>query len=465
MTAGSAPAPPSHLRLLVAGSSVSSLGSGVASLAFSYISYKISGSLAVAVLVLAFQALPSALLIKPAAVIARRFALRWVVAASDAAKVLLYLVVGVLVTMGYLSLGLLFVTALISGAISAISYPAWNKLLVEVAPPGGLDRLDASLSSWGALAGIVGVVAGGQMLDHLGAGSLFFANAVCHVFPLLAALRQPTRPPAAPGAAPPAGTLLQDARLLVTVATLRRVVVLAVLLELVAWPLLKLLPRMADEVDPSPQTFSLLLGAFYLGNAGVSIFLARGKKNYGYQAILFASLVVLGLSMLVMWVTGLLPGGVLHLIVLMAVLAPVGLALSLVTTVISASIQLGAPDGKEVRILAVYSAAVTLVTPIGGLAITGLVGLLDIWAVVAIEAVGVVALAAYIGWSRIGHDLRDLAAGDREGDILRFHARHNVGSSLERGIPHRSPEALQPRGHRASGSPDSTGSIGEPTGA
>jgi hypothetical protein len=52
---------------------------------------------------------------------------------------------------------------------------------------------------------------------------------------------------------------------------LRHVVLIAVVLELLAWPILKLLPKIADDVDPRPITFSFLLAAFYLGNAGVSL--------------------------------------------------------------------------------------------------------------------------------------------------------------------------------------------------
>lgn len=457
--------PAAHLRLLVAGSSISSLGSGVASLAFSYISYKISGSLAIAVIVLALQSLPSAFLIKPAAHLASRYDLRRVVAGAEVAKFVIYVIVGALVLMGYLSLGLLMITALVSGSVSALNYPAWNKLLVRVAPQGQLDRLDASLSSWGAVAGILGVLIGGQMLDGLGAASLFFVNAISYLFPLIAVLRQPPMPPEALPTGTKAESFVSDARLLFSVATLRRVVILAILLELVAWPILKLLPRVAEDVDPTSQTFSLLLGAFYLGNSGVSIFLARGKKHYGYQAIMLASLVVLAIALVAMWMSGLLPGGLGHVIVLMLIIAPIGLALSLVVTVISASIQLGAPDSKEIRVLAVYSAAVTLVAPIGGLAITGLVGVLDIWAVVAVEAVGVLALVAYVGWSKIGKDLRDFAEKDRDGLMLRRHSRHLVVNSLERGVAHRSEEALAHLDHRRQGSGGQPGSIGEPTGA
>ncbi|MGA1088928.1 MAG: MFS transporter [Candidatus Nanopelagicales bacterium] len=457
--------PAAHLRLLVAGSSISSLGSGVASLAFSYISYKISGSLAIAVVVLALQSLPSAFLIKPAAHLASRYDLRLVVAGAEAAKFVIYVAVGVLVLMGYLSLGLLMVTALVSGSVSALNYPAWNKLLVRVAPQGQLDRLDASLSSWGAVAGILGVLIGGQMLDGLGAASLFFVNAISYLFPLLAVLRQPAMPPEPLPPGTKSESFASDARLLFTVATLRRVVILAILLELVAWPILKLLPRVAEDVDPTSQTFSLLLGAFYLGNSGVSIFLARGKKHYGYQAIMLASLVVLAIALVAMWMSGLLPGGVGHVIVLMLIIAPIGLALSLVVTVISASIQLGAPDSKEIRVLAVYSAAVTLIAPIGGLAITGLVGVLDIWVVVAVEAIGVLALVAYVGWSSLGKDLRTFAEKDRDGLMLRRHSRHLVVNSLERGVAHRSEAALRDLDHRAPEAPEGPGSIERPTGA
>jgi len=457
--------PAAHLRLLVAGSSISSLGSGVASLAFSYISYKISGSLAIAVVVLALQSLPSAFLIKPAAHLASRYDLRLVVAGAEAAKFVIYVAVGVLVLMGYLSLGLLMVTALVSGSVSALNYPAWNKLLVRVAPQGQLDRLDASLSSWGAVAGILGVLIGGQMLDGLGAASLFFVNAISYLFPLLAVLRQPAMPPEPLPPGTKSESFASDARLLFTVATLRRVVILAILLELVAWPILKLLPRVAEDVDPTSQTFSLLLGAFYLGNSGVSIFLARGKKHHGYQAIMLASLVVLAIALVAMWMSGLLPGGVGHVIVLMLIIAPIGLALSLVVIVISASIQLGAPDSKEIRVLAVYSAAVTLVAPIGGLAITGLVGVLDIWVVVAVEAIGVLALVAYVGWSSLGKDLRTFAEKDRDGLMLRRHSRHLVVNSLERGVAHRSEAALRDLDHRAPEAPEGPGSIERPTGA
>jgi MFS family permease len=457
--------PAAHLRLLVVGSSISSLGSGVASLAFSYISYKISGSLAIAVVVLALQSLPSAFLIKPAAHLASRYDLRLVVAGAEAAKFVIYVAVGVLVLMGYLSLGLLMVTALVSGSVSALNYPAWNKLLVRVAPQGQLDRLDASLSSWGAVAGILGVLIGGQMLDGLGAASLFFVNAISYLFPLLAVLRQPAMPPEPLPPGTKSESFASDARLLFTVATLRRVVILAILLELVAWPILKLLPRVAEDVDPTSQTFSLLLGAFYLGNSGVSIFLARGKKHHGYQAIMLASLVVLAIALVAMWMSGLLPGGVGHVIVLMLIIAPIGLALSLVVTVISASIQLGAPDSKEIRVLAVYSAAVTLVAPIGGLAITGLVGVLDIWVVVAVEAIGVLALVAYVGWSSLGKDLRTFAEKDRDGLMLRRHSRHLVVNSLERGVAHRSEAALRDLDHRAPEAPEGPGSIERPTGA
>lgn len=463
VSTSSAPAP--HLRLLVAGSAISSLGSGVASLAFSYISYRISGSLVVAVVVLALQSLPSAILISPAASLARRFDLRWVVAGSELAKFALYVGVGAIVLMGYLSLGLLMVTALLSGAISALNYPAWNKLLVRVAPQGRLDSLDASLSSWGAIAGIAGVLIGGQMLDTLGAASLFFVNAVSYLFPLLAALRQPSMPPATTSSTSRPDSTIDDARLLFTVATLRRVVILSILLELVAWPILKLLPRVADDVDPTSQTFSLLLGAFYLGNSGVSVFLSRGKKRYGYQAIMLASLGVLALALIAMGVTGLLEGGLAHVLVLMAIIAPIGLALSLVATVISASVQLGAPEGREIRVLAVYSAAVTVMAPIGGLAITSLVGVLDIWVVVGIEAIAVIALVVYVGWSDVGKDLRAVAERDREGLMLVRHSRHQVASSLERGVARRSEEALDLLDHRPPKSTGGLGTIEGPTGA
>jgi len=432
----------SRLRLLVGASAVSALGSGVASLAFSYISYKISGSLVIAVIVLALQSVPSAILMRISAGLALRFDLRHIVAVADLAKFLLYVVVCVLVLRGYLSLSLLMATALVSGSISALAYPAWNQLLRSIAPPDGLDRLDASFSSWGAVAGIVGVLLGGQMLDTLGASSLFLFNAVSYLAPMAAALVLPAIRSSSGGSTTPKTRLRDAGRLLFTMQTLRRIVVLSILLELVAWPILKLFPRIATDVDPSAQTFSLLLGAFYLGNAGVAIVLVRGKKRYGYQALMVAALLLLAVALVLMWLSALLPEGVAHVVVLMIVIAPIGLALSLVATVISASVQLGAPADKEIQILAVYAAAVTLVAPVGGLIITGLVGLMDIWLVVALEAVGVTVLIAYAGWPTFGKDLRSYAERDPRGDVLRWHGRHLTLGHIDHGRISRAEGAL-----------------------
>jgi MFS family permease len=413
-----------NLKPLIAASTISAFGSAVVSLAYTYISYKISGSLVVAVAVMALQALPSAVLIRVAARVAQRFDVRTVSAAGQAAKIALNATIAVIILVGDVSLFLLFGAAFVSGIISALIGPSWHEFLQNVSSADWIAKVEGQLSSWGAVAGIVGVITGGGLLTLTGAAALFGLNAISYLFPLVAILALPKSPPkqAAPPKIRKAVSIIRD-----TVA-LRHVVIIAVALELLAWPILKLLPKIADDVDPRPITFSLLLAAFYLGNAGVSVVLNRGMKRYSYFAILVLGIVILSAAFVLVAVTTAFPASDFHLFILMVVLVPIGLSLSLASTVTSASVQLGAPKDEEADTLALYAAIVTIMAPVGGLVVAGVVSLTSPSVVIVAETLGLIALVFAVRWPSVRKHFDLASARDVEQEVLRHHAIHPYAS-------------------------------------
>jgi predicted MFS family arabinose efflux permease len=280
------------------------------------------------------------------------------------------------------------------------------------------------LSSWGALAVIVWVLAGGALLTWTGAATLFALNAVSYIFPLVAILALPKSPPKK--ASPP--KIREAVGVIRNTIALRHVVIIAVALELLAWPILKLLPKIADDVDPRPITFSFLLAAFYLGNAGVSVVLSRGSKRFSYFALLTLGIIILGVAFVLVSITTAFPAGDLHLLILMVVLVPVGLSLSLASTVTSATVQLGAPKDQEVDTLALYSAIVTIMAPVGGLIVAGITSLTSPYVVIVGETLGLLALALAVRWPTVRRHFDRASSQDTDQDVLRHHATHPFAS-------------------------------------
>ena len=410
-----------RLLVLIAAEGVSAFGAAVAMIAFSFVSYQVTGSLVAAVITMAAQALPAPLLMRPAKALALRFDLRWVLVTSHLAKAVLFLAVALFVSRGAISFTLLLVVALISGTIGALSFPSSSELRHQVAPPGKLVRLNSTTSSLCALASIAGVLVGGALFDSLGASSLFVVDGLTQLFPLVAVLLfGPLRVPAsnAQGAG-----ITGAFQLVRQTATLRRFVIIAVILQLIAWPILKLLPRVSSEISASATTFSLLLACVYAGMALVAPVLAWRERRFSHWTIALVALCILTLALSLFSLAPVAQEEV-RLIALMIVLVPLGLSLSMATTLASAAVQLASPGALEAEVLAVHSAIITVLAPVGAIVITSIAGAWSVWAAVAVEAIGIVALLAYVGRPTIRHEFDVLLHG--KGQVLHGYAVHAV---------------------------------------
>ncbi|MFM9135634.1 MAG: MFS transporter [bacterium] len=433
-----------RVTTLVVANTISTFGSAVAMLAFTFVSYQLTGTLLASVVIMAASALPALLLMRPAASITQRFDLRWLAAVNLVLRGSLFFVVAGIVALGDLSYGLLLLTSVASGILGAFYFPVNNEMIRLIAPQGRVSQLDAVISSSNAVAGIVGVIAGGIMLDACGPASLFVVNGISYL--VLAAAMGLFRPLRAVAGGTGRSSMREAFAVMRDVSLLRRFVLVAVIVQLVAWPIFNLLPGVSTSIGSNAVIFSLLLSSLYVGMALVAPILRIREKQYSHWHIAMVALVILMIATALMALAPLLSEG-LRLVLVMLVLIPLGMALNMTSVVVTAAVQTSAPEEKEAEVLAAFSALITVATPIGALIIAGIADSWSVWAALVIEAVGIGCLLAYLSTPRMRAALAHVLTGKEH--VLSRHALHRVTSHpLPADVP-----AVQGT-HAASGSAD-----------
>lgn len=433
-----------RVTTLVVANTISTFGSAVAMLAFTFVSYQLTGTLLASVVIMAASALPALLLMRPAASITQRFDLRWLAAVNLVLRGSLFFVVAGIVALGDLSYGLLLLTSVASGILGAFYFPVNNEMIRLIAPQGRVSQLDAVISSSNAVAGIVGVIAGGIMLDAWGPASLFVVNGISYL--VLAAAMGLFRPLRAVAGGTGRSSMREAFAVMRDVSLLRRFVLVAVIVQLVAWPIFNLLPGVSTSIGSNAVIFSLLLSSLYVGMALVAPILRIREKQYSHWHIAMVALVILMIATALMALAPLLSEG-LRLVLVMLVLIPLGMALNMTSVVVTAAVQTSAPEEKEAEVLAAFSALITVATPIGALIIAGIADSWSVWAALVIEAVGIGCLLAYLSTPRMRAALAHVLTGKEH--VLSRHALHRVTShALPADVP-----AVQGT-HAASGSAD-----------
>ena len=422
--------PASSPRHVIIANTLSSFGSAMAMFSLAWLSYQLSGSLLVSIIVISAGTIPAVLLMQTSARLSSRFDPR-----SIAASAMLVMAVGVfllawLIWLGFISVWLLLAATLLSGTVNAIYSPAYNLILKSTTDRGKLDQLDASLASWGAVASGIGLIAGGLLIDRLGAAGIFAIDAASYL-PLIFVFLRLTRSgkastPESSETSDPAShvKLRETISLIVGTPLLRRVITLTVIFQLLAWPLTRSFQHVATVVLENPVTFAALLLAFQFGVMLVSPMMKRARRSLSYSAIAYRAAVALTGALILVAISGLLPSGLAQLISIMLILVPFGLGVSLAAALLQACMQVGAPDVKEASVLAVYAGFGTLAGTIGGIALGQATALISIWVVIGVEALVLVLLMFIAHRNRWFMDLDSATPIDAEHPaekLLRHH--------------------------------------------
>ncbi|OXY88641.1 MFS transporter [Streptomyces diastatochromogenes] len=199
-----APARHRPFQLLWLGQSLSLLGDGFSVVAFSWITLGLTGSTLALGYVLAFQAVPRALLTLVGGTLSDSWSTRTLMVASSWTRAGLMAGVGLAGLSGHLTVWMLCAAAAAFGAVDAFFQPARVSILPSVVDEQLLTPANALLGAGSRTAAVVGPAVGGVVIALTRAPVAFLVDAVCFALCgwCVASIR--TRPRTAKSAAPTA---------------------------------------------------------------------------------------------------------------------------------------------------------------------------------------------------------------------------------------------------------------------
>ncbi|WP_030294139.1 MFS transporter [Streptomyces katrae] len=214
----SAPARLPSFRLLWLGQSLSLLGDGFSYIAFSWITLGLTQSTLALGYVLAFQAVPRALLTLVGGSLSDTWSSRTLMTLSSWARAVLMAAVGLAGLAGSLTVWMLCCAAAAFGAVDAFFQPARASILPSVVDKEQLAPANALLAVAAKVSAVLGPAVGGMVVAFSNAPVAFLVDGVCFALCGLcvARIRPLPRPgPDAPvaGAAAPAAALSLGARI------------------------------------------------------------------------------------------------------------------------------------------------------------------------------------------------------------------------------------------------------------
>ncbi|MEV7611602.1 MFS transporter [Streptomyces sp. NPDC089799] len=173
------PARQGSFRLLWLGQSLSLLGDGFSYIAFSWITLGLTGSTLTLGYVLAFQAVPRALLTLVGGSLSDKWSSRTLMQFSSWARAALMAAVGVAGMTGTLTVWLLCCAAAAFGAVDAFFQPARASILPSVVDKEQLAPANALLGVGTKVSAVLGPAVGGMVVAFSDAHVAFLVDAVC----------------------------------------------------------------------------------------------------------------------------------------------------------------------------------------------------------------------------------------------------------------------------------------------
>ncbi|MFI6002546.1 MFS transporter [Streptomyces sp. NPDC051366] len=203
----SAPARLPSFRLLWLGQSLSLLGDGFSYIAFSWITLGLTQSTLALGYVLAFQAVPRALLTLVGGSLSDKWSSRTLMTLSSWARAGLMAAVGLAGLAGSLTLWMLCCAAAAFGAVDAFFQPARASILPSVVDKEQLAPANALLAVAAKVSAVLGPAVGGMVVAFSDAPVAFLVDGVCFALCGLCVARIRPLPRPAEGPAPdaPAG--------------------------------------------------------------------------------------------------------------------------------------------------------------------------------------------------------------------------------------------------------------------
>lgn len=381
-----------NFRYFLGGQSVSMIGTWMQATTQTWLVLQRTGSGAAVGLVVACQTLPILLFGPFGGVIADRFEKhRILVWTQVLAGVQAALLAGLDLS-GHLQLWELYAVACSLGFVNLVDNPTRQTFVVEMV---GRDQLTNAVTLNSVLVNVaraVGPAVAGVLIDTVGSGWCFLANAVSFAFVLLAlhALRDDELFPAPPAGRRP-GQLREGFRYVAGTPVLRDTLLMMALIGMLAYEFQVSLPLMARNVFHGGSTLYGLFNSAQGIGAVIGGLVVAGRPRTGSKRLVQVA-VAFGV---VMAVAALAPGVVWELVALLAV----GAASVSFLAMGNATLQLAAEPAMRGRVMSLWSVAFLGSTPVGGPVVGIVAGALGARFGLGLGALAIAVAAAFGWWS------------------------------------------------------------------
>jgi MFS family permease len=349
-----------QFRFLLAGTSASQLGSWMEEVARGWLVFQLTDS-AFQLGLVAFLRGISTLVFSPAAgVVVDRLDRRRMAAFSQAVPGTVALLVGLLVSGGWVQMWHLYVMAIVVGASVAVNIPARQVLVYDVVGSEHLPNAIALNSVTANVSRIVAPSLGGIIIRVAGTAVAFYGQAAFYGLAVAATLMlrplthvQPVRVPVLAGIREGFGYVRRD-------ETLSRLVMMNVIANVLIYPYVTMMPVFAKDLLHSGSAgYGLLLTGVGFGAIPGGL-TAASMQGWGSRGKTMALAALLYMGMVLAFSFSRLFG------LSFAILVMAGIGWSLFVTLNQTLLQLNLDDAFQGRGMALYSMAAGL-TPFGSL--------------------------------------------------------------------------------------------------
>jgi MFS family permease len=351
-----------NYRIFFSGQLVSLAGSWMQNVALAWLVVELSHSpLAVGALMFC-RFIPFTIFGLVAGVLVDRFETRRLVMATQAAAMIVSILLAVLTLTGYATLPLVYVLAALGGVALSFDAPGRQALTFQMVGPSELPNAVALNAGLFNASRVIGPALAGAVIAAVGTGVCFVVNAISFlaVLAALAGMREEELHPIARSST---RGLFRGTREAFAFARhdpqLRIVLAVVTIVSTVGFNFHVLVPLLASStLDVGPQGFGFLSAGFGLGALlgalasatahGASWrLLTIGGGGFGVLSLLLAP--------------------VQHPLVAGALLVAIGVCFTLFTANANALVQLRAPDHLRGRMIGLYLFAFVGLAPVGGL--------------------------------------------------------------------------------------------------
>jgi MFS family permease len=351
-----------NYQLFFGGQFISLIGTWMQTVAQSWLVYRLTGSAALLGLVGFSSQIPVFLLAPLGGSAADRYSRRDIVVATQTSAMLLAFVLAGLTLAGWVQVWHVFVLAALLGVVNAFDISARQAFVVEMVGREDLINAIALNSTIFNSARMIGPAVAGLLVEAIGEGWCFFANAVSYVAViaglLLMRITARTRVPL-PGSA--LDSIIEGFRYVKRTQPVRALLLLLGLVSLVGMPYTVLMPIFADRIlHGGPRGLGILMSAIGVGALAGALTLAAKKGIHGLGHWVALSATGFGFSLILFslsrsfWLSA-------------ALLLPVGFSVMVEMASSNTLIQSLVPDALRGRVMAVYSMMFMGMAPFGSL--------------------------------------------------------------------------------------------------